>query len=155
MAEIALKALDGSGQPLSSAFMETLRKSLWAGEMALLEKARHDVAVRGWREGFLFGCNCFGHPRLDRQYDKLFLKIFNYATVLFYWHQPWSEEVQADWIEEFYTICYSKPYITATTWWDFADAGYSYSHGGLVKPDLTPKESYHRLGNLISRWRSV
>lgn len=69
------------------------------------------------------------------------------------WHKPWSEEVQADWIEQFYTICYSKDYMDAITWWDFSDNGHFWPHGGLLRPTLEPKESYTRLKGLISGWR--
>jgi GH35 family endo-1,4-beta-xylanase len=70
------------------------------------------------------------------------------------WHAPWSEKVQADWVEQFYTLCYSKPYIQAITWWDFADRGNFWPHGGLLQADMTPKEAYHRLANLIKEWKS-
>lgn len=60
------------------------------------------------------------------------------------WHQPWSETVQADWVEQFYTLCYSKSFIHAITWWDLADDGF-WPHGGLLREDMTPKESYLRL----------
>ena len=53
------------------------------------------------------------------------------------WHAPWDEAVQADWIEQFYTLCYSKPYIQAVTWWDLADGGF-WPHGGLLRSDFTP-----------------
>ncbi len=67
------------------------------------------------------------------------------------WHAPWTETIQADWIEQFYTLCYSKPYIEAITWWDFADKGF-WPHGGLLRHDMTPKESYKRLQALRHRW---
>ena len=55
------------------------------------------------------------------------------------WHgSEWSERIQADWIEQFYTICYSKPQIEAISWWDFSDPAF-IPHGGLLRPDLTPK----------------
>lgn len=61
------------------------------------------------------------------------------------WHGArWTETTQADWVEQFYTIAYSKPYIEAVTWWDLNDPAF-IPHGGLLRPDLTPKESYHRL----------
>jgi GH35 family endo-1,4-beta-xylanase len=69
-----------------------------------------------------------------------------------YWHAPWSETVQADWIEQFYTLCYSKPYVEAITWWDFADKGHFWPHGGFLRPDMTPKESYSRLKQLLASW---
>lgn len=67
------------------------------------------------------------------------------------WHAPWTETIQADWIEQFYTLCYSKPYIQAITWWDFADKGF-WPHGGLLRQDMTPKESYWRLKALRRYW---
>ena len=69
-----------------------------------------------------------------------------------WWHGPWSEAVQADWVEQFYTLCYSKPAIEAITWWDFADGGHFWPHGGFLRPDFTPKESYRRLKGMIERW---
>lgn len=71
------------------------------------------------------------------------------------WHNPWTEAGQADWIEQFYTICYSKPYIEAITWWDFADVGHFWAHGGLLRPDLTPKASFYRLKALINHWQQL
>lgn len=70
-----------------------------------------------------------------------------------HWHAPWSETVQADWIEQFYTLCYAHPAVQAVTWWDFSDAGgHFWPHGGFLRPDLEPKESYLRLQNLIRQW---
>jgi GH35 family endo-1,4-beta-xylanase len=70
----------------------------------------------------------------------------------YYWHGPWSEEAQTDWIEQFYTLCYSKSYINAITWWDFADVGHFFPHGGFLRSNLTPKKSYYVLKNLIEKW---
>ncbi|MGB7417528.1 MAG: endo-1,4-beta-xylanase [Thermosynechococcaceae cyanobacterium] len=70
------------------------------------------------------------------------------------WHGPWTETIQADWIEQFYTLCYSKLYIHAITWWDFADKGF-WPHGGLLRRDMTPKESYWRLQTLRQRWSGL
>jgi GH35 family endo-1,4-beta-xylanase len=70
-----------------------------------------------------------------------------------YWHAPWSEGIQADWIEQFYTLCYGHPAVEAVTWWDFSDAGgHFWPHGGFVRADGQPKESYHRLQRLIRDW---
>jgi GH35 family endo-1,4-beta-xylanase len=67
------------------------------------------------------------------------------------WHEPWSEKIQADWIEQFYTLCYSKPYIEAITWWDFSDRGSFLPHAGLLRQDMTAKESFYRLSNLLQQ----
>ena len=70
-----------------------------------------------------------------------------------WWHAPWTPEIQADWIEQFYTICYSKPYLQAITWWDFTDhGGHFFPWGGFVDADLDPKPSYHRLRSLFTSW---
>ncbi|MDJ0742684.1 MAG: endo-1,4-beta-xylanase [Xenococcaceae cyanobacterium MO_167.B27] len=69
------------------------------------------------------------------------------------WHKPWSETIQADWIEQFYTICYSKPYIKAISWWDFADKGNFWAHGGLLDSNMQPKQSFYRLSRLIRSFR--
>ena len=70
------------------------------------------------------------------------------------WHAPWSETIQADWAEQFWTIAYSKPAVTALTWWDFIDKGHFWPFGGFLREDKTPKESYWRLRALIRGWRN-
>lgn len=69
------------------------------------------------------------------------------------WHgKPWSEGEQADWIEGYYTIAYSKPAIHGISWWDFSEPAW-YPHGALCHEDLSPKEGYRRLRRLIRSWR--
>jgi GH35 family endo-1,4-beta-xylanase len=69
-----------------------------------------------------------------------------------FWHgRPWSESEQADWIEAYYTMCYSKPEIEAITWWDFSDPAF-IPHGGLVDENLRPKDGFRRLKKLIETW---
>ena len=69
------------------------------------------------------------------------------------WRAPWSESIQADWLEQLYTLCYSKSYIKAITWWDFADIKNFWPHGGLLDGNLQPKLSFSRLSRLIRRWQ--
>jgi endo-1,4-beta-xylanase len=69
------------------------------------------------------------------------------------WHGPWTETMQADWLEAIYTLCYSKPEFEAVGWWDLADTtGHFWPHGGLLHADFTPKEAYLRLLELQRRW---
>ena len=69
-----------------------------------------------------------------------------------FWHgHPWTERDQADWVEAYYTVCYAKPSVQAVTWWDFCDPAF-IPHGGFVDANLRPKESYHRLQELIGGW---
>ena len=70
------------------------------------------------------------------------------------WHgTDWSEQIQADWVEQFYTLCFSMPQVEAVTWWDFTDPGYM-PNGGYLNRDLHPKPSYDRLLKLIGQWRA-
>jgi endo-1,4-beta-xylanase len=69
------------------------------------------------------------------------------------WHGPWSEPMQADWLEAIYTLVYSKPEFEAIGWWDLTDRpGHFWPHGGLLHADLSPKLAYHRLGELQKAW---
>jgi hypothetical protein len=69
------------------------------------------------------------------------------------WHGPWTETLQADWLEAIYTLCYSKPEFEAIGWWDIGDyGGHFWPHGGLFRKDFTPKESYFRLLTLKKSW---
>lgn len=80
-----------------------------------------------------------------------------------FWHEPWSEQMQAEWLYRFYEIALSKPFVESICWqslWDSisgADgiprlgAGGSdkssppmMNHGGLLRSDLAPKASYKR-----------
>jgi hypothetical protein len=88
------------------------------------------------------------------------------------WHEPLSEDVQADWYEQFFTLCYSKPQVTAVTTWMWEDGGHELSltkllshvrggrpavwplYTGFLRADLTPKPSYFRLKKLIDSWES-
>jgi hypothetical protein len=72
------------------------------------------------------------------------------------WHHPWDEETQADWLEQIYTLAYSKDYIKACNWFDLIDP-YSYmQNGGLFKSEKgEPKAAYHRLQNIQEKWRKL
>jgi len=69
-----------------------------------------------------------------------------------YWHgTAWNETLQADWIEDFYTISYSHPEVEALTWWNFEDPAY-IPGGGMVARDGKPRESMFRLKALEESW---
>ncbi len=71
------------------------------------------------------------------------------------WHAPHSQSNQADWVEQLWTIAYSKPFITAISYWDFADKGHFWPHGGFLDKDLKPREVYFRLKNLLESWKTA
>jgi GH35 family endo-1,4-beta-xylanase len=70
------------------------------------------------------------------------------------WHgTAWNEQIQADWVEQFYTICYSKPEVQAISWWVFSDS--SRDGSGFLHKDFRPKESYLRLAKLLASWKQA
>jgi GH35 family endo-1,4-beta-xylanase len=84
--------------------------------------------------------------------DKILSGKMKLQDHLYDWHRPWDEDLQADWLEQVYTLFYSKPYIEAINWYDFADFRTFIQNGGLVKEDLSTKRSYDRLHSLLGRW---
>jgi endo-1,4-beta-xylanase len=84
--------------------------------------------------------------------QEILLESMPMQGPLFQWRRPWDEELQADWLEIMYTIFYSKPYIQAVNWYDFADFRTFIQNGGLIREDAAPKASYHRLQNLLAGW---
>lgn len=62
---------------------DSLAETMWAGEMAALERARYRIQRNGPRPGFLFGANVFGFARSD-EYRRQFSAVFNFGTVPFY-----------------------------------------------------------------------
>ncbi len=77
----------------------------------------------------------------------------NVKTPWGHWHAPHSQANQADWIEQLWTIAYSKPFVTAITYWDFCDkGGHFWPHGGFLDKDLKPKEVYYRIQKLLRSW---
>ncbi len=63
-----------------------------------------------------------------------------------YWHEPWSEDLQARWFRDFTRIALSKPFVETITWRDLADyEGHYLPHGGLLNRDLSPKKAYAEL----------
>ena len=68
------------------------------------------------------------------------------------WHRPWDEDLQADWLEQTYTLFYSRPWIEAVNWYDFADFRTFIPNGGLIRVDGETKPSYHRLEEVQRAW---
>jgi endo-1,4-beta-xylanase len=77
-------------------------------------------------------------------------------TGLYAWHRPWDENLQAEWMEDLYTLAYSKPYIHAISWYDFVDPYSWVPNGGLLaSADGTRKEAFHRLAKLQEQWKRL
>ncbi len=72
-----------------------------------------------------------------------------------YWHRPWDEQTQADFVEAFYRLCFGTPAVQAVTWWNAVDSDDSFIvSGGLLRNDGTPKPALLRLEALIDGWTS-
>ncbi|MFB6216896.1 MAG: hypothetical protein ABEJ72_08025 [Candidatus Aenigmatarchaeota archaeon] len=71
-----------------------------------------------------------------------------------YWHEPWNERVQADWIKKYYTLAYSKPYVGGINYLELKDSKWKDFKTGIFYRNGTPKRSYHKLKELIDSWGS-
>lgn len=72
-----------------------------------------------------------------------------------WWHRPWDEEVQAEFLHAFYTIGFSKPQVEAISWWSISDTDLNLIYtGGLLTAEGHPKKAYFALKELIQGWTS-
>jgi GH35 family endo-1,4-beta-xylanase len=71
-----------------------------------------------------------------------------------WWHRPWDEETQVEFLRQLYTVAFSKPRVEAITWWDLNDADSfpALLGGGLLDEKGNPKPAYHALRDLIAEW---
>jgi len=68
------------------------------------------------------------------------------------WHEmQWSERLQADWMEWFYTVSYAHPKVEALTWWNARDPAYVPA-SGMYYETGEPKEIAFRLRALQEQW---
>lgn len=59
-----------------------------------------------------------------------------------YWHKPWSEEIQSQWIESFYKAALSRSFINSVTYGALADSPHDSLAGqGLLDESLNPKKA--------------
>ena len=64
------------------------------------------------------------------------------------WHAPWSQRLQAEWLQAFYRIAISKPFVESVCWRDLADyEGHYIPHGGLCRNNMEVKLAYKELRN--------
>ena len=62
------------------------------------------------------------------------------------WHAHWSQRLQAEWLQAFYRVAISKPFVESICWRDLADyEGHYIPHGGLCRNDMDPKAAYKEL----------
>ncbi len=71
------------------------------------------------------------------------------AEVAGVWHQEWSQLRQSQWIEQFYKIALSKPFVDTVTYSNLADANDNVvPNSGLLTAELEPKKSFQTLKKL-------
>ena len=71
------------------------------------------------------------------------------ADVAGLWHHPWDQTTQSQWLERFYRIALSKPFVEAVNYGNFSDAdGGTVTHSGLMTDAFEPKEWYASLKRL-------
>ena len=71
-----------------------------------------------------------------------------HASKAGFWHGPWNQRLQAEWLQAFYRIMISKPFVESITWRDLADfEGHFLPHGGLCRNNLEPKLAFKELRN--------
>ena len=72
-----------------------------------------------------------------------------------WWHHPWDEEIQAEFVHNFYTIAFSKEQVEAVTWWNINDDNDCFIvSGGFLDENNRPKLAYFALRDLITGWTS-
>ncbi len=65
------------------------------------------------------------------------------------WRKPWDQQVQSHWLQAFYSIALSKPFVESVAWLDLADhQDAELPHSGLAASDLKTKQSFHRIAAL-------
>jgi len=65
------------------------------------------------------------------------------------WHQKWSQAKQAQWLEQFYKIALSKPFVETVTYSNIIDkADSTIAYSGLLTNQLEPKKSFNTLKKL-------
>lgn len=67
------------------------------------------------------------------------------------WHEEWDRSRQGQWIEQFYKIALSKPFVERVTYSNLADTDDSaIANSGLLTAEQEPKESFQTLNRLRS-----
>ncbi len=70
-----------------------------------------------------------------------------------WWHRPWDEDMQAEFLRAFYTVAFSKPNVEAVSWWNISDTRLNLIHtGGLMTAEGRPKKAYYALKDVIQEW---
>jgi len=65
--------------------------------------------------------------------------------------EPWSEVVQARWLENIVEVALSKSFVESVSWHTLSDqSGMQVPSGGLLRSDLAPKAAYNKFVEMRS-----
>ena len=67
-----------------------------------------------------------------------------------------GEKLQAEYVEQLYTLLFSNPSVQGLTWWDLSDKNsWQKAPRGLLRDDMSAKPAYSRINDLIrNQWRT-
>ena len=69
-----------------------------------------------------------------------------------HWSQPWTDQIQADWLVAFCETALSKPYVESVCLQTLADDdGGAIPCGGILRKDHSPKPAFDQLKAMIQR----
>lgn len=63
----------------------------------------------------------------------------------------WTEQAQAEFAEQFYTLAFGHPSVASINWWGLSDKDIWLKGGGLLDKDYNPKPVYNTLLKLIKQ----
>jgi endo-1,4-beta-xylanase len=67
----------------------------------------------------------------------------------------WTPQTQAEFTEQFVTLCFGHPAVASINWWGLSDRNIWLPGGGLVDEEYQPKPVYIMLDKLINQtWRT-
>lgn len=71
-----------------------------------------------------------------------------------WWHARATEQTQADYLEDVFTIAYADPRVEGINWWGLYDEYRFVEDGGLFDLSKRPKPAAERLRRLLRSWHS-
>lgn len=63
----------------------------------------------------------------------------------------WTEQAQAEFAEQFYTLAFGYPSVVSINWWGLSDKNSWLKGGGLLDSEYNPKPVYNTLMKLIKQ----
>jgi endo-1,4-beta-xylanase len=105
----------------------------------------------------------FATPEIVKAFDQMatlglplhiteFIPQSNGKPITGGWREgTWTQEAQAEFAEQFYTLAFGHPAMKSIHWWGLSDRSVWLPGGGLLDANLNPKPVYERLYQLIQR----